>query len=80
MVHRSVPHAARVGVPGPDLVLPAIYAELDDDEAVDTARGHLAEINGLNLRENIAPTRERASLIVHKTGDHHVDRVRLRRL
>ena len=28
---------------------------------------HLAEINGLNLRENIAPTRERASLIVHKT-------------
>jgi type I pantothenate kinase len=56
------------------------YAELDDDEAVDTARGIWQSINGLNLRENISPTRERASLIVHKTGDHHVDRVRLRRL
>ena len=57
-----------------------IYAELDDDEAVDTAREIWQSINGRNLRENIAPTRERASLIVHKTGDHHVDRVRLRRL
>ena len=57
-----------------------IYAELDDDEAVATARGIWEGINGLNLRQNIAPTRERASLIVHKTGDHHVDRVRLRRL
>ena len=37
-------------------------------------------INGRNLRENIAPTRERASLIVRKGGDHRVDRVRLRRL
>ncbi len=57
-----------------------IYAELGDEEAVDTARGIWQSINGLNLRENIAPTRERASLIVHKTGDHRVDRVRLRRL
>ncbi len=56
------------------------YAELGDDEAIDTAREIWESINGLNLRENIAPTRERASLIVHKTGDHHVDRVRLRRL
>ncbi len=57
-----------------------IYAELSDDDAVTTAKGIWHGINGLNLRENIAPTRERASLIVHKTGDHHVDRVRLRRL
>ena len=56
------------------------YAELSDDEAVDTARHIWREINGLNLRENIEPTRERASLIVHKTGDHRVDRVRLLRL
>jgi type I pantothenate kinase len=56
------------------------YADLDDDEAVDTARGIWESINGRNLRENIAPTRERASLIVHKTADHRVDRVRLRRL
>ena len=56
------------------------FAELDDDEAVDTARDIWREINGVNLRDNIAPTRERASLIVHKRRDHHVDGVRLRRL
>ena len=56
------------------------YAELSDDEAVDTAKRIWREINGLNLRDNIEPTRERASLIVHKTGDHRVDRVRLLRL
>jgi type I pantothenate kinase len=56
------------------------YADLTDDEAVQVARGIWREINGLNLRENIAPTRERASLIVHKTADHRVDQVRLRRL
>jgi type I pantothenate kinase len=53
---------------------------LSDDEAVATARRIWREINGLNLRENIEPTRERASLIVHKTADHRVDRVQLLRL
>ncbi len=56
------------------------YAGLSDDEAADTARRIWGEINGLNLRENIEPTRERASLIVHKTGDHRVDQVQLLRL
>ncbi len=56
------------------------YAELTDDEAIGTAEHIWREINGRNLRENIEPTRERASLIVHKTGDHRVDRVRLLRL
>ena len=57
-----------------------LYAELSDDEAVATARRIWREINGLNLRENIEPTRERAPLIVHKTADHRVDRVQLLRL
>jgi type I pantothenate kinase len=56
------------------------YAELTDDEAVETARRIWREINGLNLRENIEPTRDRASLVVHKTADHRVDRVQLLRL
>lgn len=56
------------------------YAGLSDDEAVATARGIWREINGRNLRENIEPTRERASLVMHKTRDHRVDRVMLRRL
>jgi len=56
------------------------YAELSDDEAVDTARDIWREINGRNLAENIAPTRDRASLVLHKTADHRVDRVQLKRL
>lgn len=56
------------------------FAALTDDEAVGTARGIWTSINGRNLRENIAPTRERASLIVHKEADHHIDCVQLRRL
>ncbi|MEM8621039.1 MAG: type I pantothenate kinase [Actinomycetota bacterium] len=56
------------------------YAELTDEQAIETARTIWREINGLNLRENIAPTRERASLVVHKRRDHRVDRVQLRRL
>jgi type I pantothenate kinase len=56
------------------------YADLTDDEAIATARGIWANINGLNLRENIAPTRDRASLIVHKQADHRIDTVQLRRL
>ncbi len=56
------------------------YADLTDDEAVEVARGIWREINGRNLAENIAPTRDRASLVLHKTADHRVDRVQLRRL
>ena len=56
------------------------YAELSDEEAVATAKGIWREINGRNLAENIAPTRDRASLILHKTADHRIDRVQLRRL
>ncbi len=56
------------------------YADLSDAEAVETARGIWRDINGRNLRENIAPTRDRASIVVHKQADHRVDQVRLRRL
>jgi type I pantothenate kinase len=38
------------------------------------------EINLANLRENIAPSRERAHLVLEKGSDHRVSRVRLRRL
>jgi type I pantothenate kinase len=56
------------------------YAHLTHDEAVATARGIWHEINGKNLRENIAPTRSRASLLLHKGADHRVTAVSLRRL
>jgi type I pantothenate kinase len=56
------------------------FADLSEDEAVATAEGIWEEINGLNLRENIAPTRERASLILRKEADHSVSEVRLHKL
>ena len=56
------------------------YANLNDEEAIETARGIWKNINGRNLRENIAPTRDRASLILRKTVGHRIDEVLLRRL
>jgi type I pantothenate kinase len=56
------------------------YADLSHDEAVATARGIWHEINGKNLRDNIAPTKTRASLLVRKGADHRVSSVSLRRL
>jgi type I pantothenate kinase len=56
------------------------YAELSDAEARATAETIWREINGRNLRENILPTRERASLILRKAADHRVTKVRLHKL
>lgn len=56
------------------------YAHLSRDEATETAHSIWKGINGLNLRENIEPTRERASLILRKGSDHRVSRVHLRKL
>jgi type I pantothenate kinase len=38
------------------------------------------EINAVNLRENILPTRTRAFLILEKGADHSVRSVKLRKL
>lgn len=56
------------------------YAELTEDEAIETASRIWTEINLVNLRENIRPTRERAHLILEKSGDHYVHRIKLRRV
>lgn len=56
------------------------YATLTDDQAEATARQIWANINGRNLRENIAPTRDRASLVLRKERDHRVSSVKLRKL
>jgi type I pantothenate kinase len=56
------------------------FAALSDEEARATALEIWHGINGLNLRENILPTRERASLILHKAADHRVTDVRLHKL
>jgi type I pantothenate kinase len=56
------------------------FAQLTHEDAVAMAQGVWREINGLNLRENILPTRDRATLILEKAADHRVRRVRLRKL
>ena len=56
------------------------YAQLSEEEAQAFAGRVWDEINGVNLRENILPTRERAHLILEKEPDHAVSRVKLRRL
>jgi type I pantothenate kinase len=55
------------------------YATLSEEEATDIARSIWQEINAVNLRENILPTRGRASLILKKGPDHAVQEVLLRR-
>ncbi|MDO8390512.1 MAG: type I pantothenate kinase [Actinomycetota bacterium] len=56
------------------------YAHLTREQAEQVARGIWREINGKNLRENIEPTKARASLMLNKGADHRVTCVKLRRL
>lgn len=55
------------------------YADLSDEEARKEASRIWDEINRPNLEWNIAPTRDRATLILDKAYDHRVQRVFLRR-
>ncbi len=55
------------------------YAALREPEAIETAGRIWREINGVNLEENILPTRGRARLILQKGSDHTVHEVLLRR-
>ncbi len=54
-------------------------ASLSDEEVTTLAEQVWDQVNLVNLRENVAPTRGRADLIVEKGSDHLVDRVLIRR-
>jgi type I pantothenate kinase len=56
------------------------FADLPTEDAVATARRIWGEINGVNLRENIRPTRDRARLILRKGREHSVEEIRLRKI
>ncbi|QWC86085.1 type I pantothenate kinase [Nocardioidaceae bacterium] len=56
------------------------YAELSEAAASQLAGEIWDSINGPNLRENVAPTRARATLVLRKDADHSVRYVRLRKL
>lgn len=55
------------------------YTRLSNQAALDKAEGIWSSINGLNLEQNILPTRERAHLILRKGADHMVEEVLLRK-
>lgn len=56
------------------------YRDLPPAESVATAKRIWAEINLVNLRENILPTRERAHLILKKRADHAIGEIHLRQV
>jgi type I pantothenate kinase len=53
---------------------------LTEPDAITIAEGLWNRINLVNLRENIVPTRQRASLILKKGASHRIEEVALRRL
>jgi type I pantothenate kinase len=56
------------------------YSEISEAEAIEVANGLWTRINLVNLRDNILPTRQRASLILTKGASHRIEEVALRRL
>lgn len=56
------------------------YASLPEEKAREKAEKLWSSINLPNLRDNIIPTRQRASLIMRKGADHRVEEVALRKL
>jgi type I pantothenate kinase len=56
------------------------YSKISDTEALEVALSLWRNINLANLRENILPTRLRASLILGKNAEHQIETVALRKL
>ena len=56
------------------------FTTLGDQEARDFASGVWDEINGPNLRFNIAPTRDRATAILRKGPDHSIQTIAIRKV
>jgi type I pantothenate kinase len=56
------------------------YKDLGTEEAREIGRRIWSDINEVNLRENILPTRERAHVVLHKGSDHSIAQVSPRQL
>ncbi|MGR5178532.1 type I pantothenate kinase [Vibrio mediterranei] len=55
------------------------YTQLSEQESIQKAKTIWASINGINLAQNILPTKERAQLILQKGIEHNVETVYLRK-
>jgi type I pantothenate kinase len=58
----------------------ARYGSLTEEQAADEANRIWDAVNGPNLKQNVQPTRGRATLVLRKAADHSVRFVRLRKL
>ncbi|HEX5560500.1 MAG TPA: type I pantothenate kinase [Nocardioidaceae bacterium] len=58
----------------------ARYGSLTEEQAVAEANRIWDAVNGPNLKQNVQPTRGRATLVLRKAADHSVRFVRLRKL
>lgn len=56
------------------------YSAYSDEDAMRFAQGLWNDINLVNLRENILPTRPRANLVLRKGSNHLIKQVALRKL
>ena len=57
-----------------------LTTELNHEQAMERAKGFWKDINLPNLKENIEPTRSRATLVMKKGAEHRVDKVLLRKI
>ncbi len=57
-----------------------VFAELTEEQAVQTALGFWNDINLPNLVDNVLPTKHQATLVLQKGANHAVERVLLRKL
>lgn len=55
------------------------YAIGDREEAIEMARGVWKSVNLKNLKEFIEPTMTRADLIIHKSDNHHIDYLNIKK-
>ena len=64
----------------PDSYFHKLTTELNREQAMDRAQGFWRDINLPNLRENIEPTKSRATLVMQKGDQHRVEKVLLRKV
>lgn len=56
------------------------FLHMNDEQATQFAHGVWDEINGPNLRHNIEPTKGRATAILRKGPDHHIEEISIRKV
>jgi type I pantothenate kinase len=55
------------------------FTQIPRQKAIDMAKDVWNEINYPNLQDYIEPTRNRANIILHKSTEHKIDTVFLRK-